>query len=290
MIFMNYFKTGLLMATLTALLVFVGHFIDVHYKTNSFALMFLLIGLGMNFISYWFSDKIILALYKAKPVTETQAPELFNIIRRLSQRANIPMPKVYVVPMEAPNAFATGRNPSHAAVCVTEGILHLLPERELEGVLAHELSHVRHYDTLIMTFCAAIAGIISFLGRMALWSALLGGGGSRKRDDNALGMLFVMILAPFLALMIQLAISRSREYRADEGGGRLTGNPDSLADALLRLEEYSRRAPVQVVPATQHLFIVNPAVGRRGGGLDLFSTHPATAKRVSRLRELAHLI
>lgn len=287
---MNHAKTALLMAALTALLVGVGHFIDIRYQSNSFAFIFLVFGLGMNFVSYWFSDKIILALYGAKPVSEQQAPGLVDMVRRLSQRAGIPMPKVYIVPMDTPNAFATGRNPSHAAVCVTEGIMRLLPQRELEGVLAHELSHVKHYDTLIMTFCAAIAGIISFIGRMAIWSALLGGGGRGRRNDNALGMLFVMILAPLLALMIQMAISRSREYKADDGGGRLSGDPNSLADALLRMEEYAHTGSVQPVPATQHMFIINPAVGKRGGGFDLFQTHPATSKRVARLRELARLI
>ena len=287
---MNQAKTALLMAALTALLVGVGHIIDIRLQSNVFAFIFLIFGLGTNLVTYWFSDRIIFALYRVRPIQEQQAPALFNMVERLSQRAGIPMPKIGIIPMDTPNAFATGRNPSHASVCVTEGIMRLLPQRELEGVLAHEISHVKHYDTLIMTFCAAISGIISFVGRMAIWSVLLGGGGRDRRNGNALGALFIMILAPLLAVMIQLAISRSREFKADDGGGRLTGDPDALADALLNMEKYASMGRIQPVPATQHMFIINPAAGNRRGGFDLFSTHPATEKRVALLRELARRI
>lgn len=281
----NYLVTGLLMVGLMAVLMTVGHFLDLRYGGNTFTLVFLFVGLGMNFVSYWYSDKIVLTMYRAKPLAENQAPELYAMIRRLSQKAGIPMPRVFTIPTEHPNAFATGRNPSHAAVCVTDGIVRALSQRELEGVIAHELSHVKHYDTLIMAFCAAIAGLIMLVGRIATWTLLLGGG--RRDNDNALGQLFLIIVAPLLALIIQLAVSRSREYKADERGGRLTGDPEALADALLRLEAYARRSRVQPLPATSHLFIVNPAVGSGKGGFDLFSTHPSTAKRVKRLRNLA---
>jgi heat shock protein HtpX len=186
--------------------------------------------------------------------------------------------------MSLPNAFATGRNPSHAAVCVTAGLLDMLSKREIEGVLAHELSHVKHNDTLIMCICASIAGMISLLGRMVFFSSMFGG---RRRDSNAFAQLFLIIIAPILALMIQMAISRSNEYKADEGGGKLSGDPDALADALLRLEDAAKHAKMQPIPATSHLFIVNPAVGG-GSLLNIFSTHPPTAKRVALLRELAH--
>jgi len=281
---MNRVKTGLLMVSLMILLVFAGHLIDMKYGGSTFTILFLAIGLGMNFVSYWYSDKIVLMMYKARPLSENEAPELHNMVKNLSERAKIPMPRIYIAPLDAPNAFATGRNPSHAVVCVTQGILRLLPTRELRGVLAHEISHVKHYDTLIMTVCAAIAGIIMLLGRMVFWSALFGG---RRNNGNPLGQLFLILVAPFLALMIQMAISRSREFKADEGGGRLSGDPDSLADALVRLEGFAKRARFQPVPATSHLFIVNPAVENRRSVFDLFSTHPATAKRVKRLRELA---
>lgn len=274
------------MVALMGLLLLVGHFLDARYGGYTFTVIFLLFGLGMNFVTYWFSDKIVLAMYKAQPVNERSAPELYDMVKKLSKKAGIPFPRVYIAPMHIPNAFATGRNPSHAAVCVTEGILQTLPRNELEGVLAHELSHVKHYDTLIMTVCAAIAGIIMFVSRMALWSALLGG--RRRNDGNALAQLFLIIVAPLLALMIQMMISRTREYKADEGGGRLTGDPESLANALMRLEAAARHIPFQPLPATSHLFIVNPAVAEKKGSFDLFSTHPATSKRVQRLRELAN--
>jgi heat shock protein HtpX len=281
---MNYIKIALLMATLIAILVFVGHLFDQKYGGNFFSILFLFIGLGINFISYWYSDKIVLGIYRAQPVRESEMPELYDMIRRLSEHAGIPMPKIYITPMNLPNAFATGRNPSHAAVCVTSGLLDMLSQREIEGVLAHELSHVKHNDTLIMSICAAIAGMISLLGRLAFYSSLFG---DRRRNSNALGQIFLIIIAPFLALMIQLAISRSREYKADEGGGRLSGDPDALADALLRLEDAAKHARMQPIPATSHLFIVNPAVGG-GSLLNIFSTHPPTTKRVARLREMAH--
>jgi len=283
---MNYIKITLLMALLVAILGFVGHLFDLKSGGNSFLILFVFIALGINFISYWYSDKIVLAIYAAQPVRETDMPDLYDMIKRLSKNAGIPMPKIYITPMNVPNAFATGRSPSHAAVCVTAGLLNMLPQREIEGVLAHELNHVKHNDTLIMCICASIAGMISLLGRMVFFSSMFGG---RRRDSNAFAQLFLILIAPILALMIQMAISRSNEYKADEGGGKLSGDPDALADALLRLEEAAKHSQMQPVPATSHLFIVNPAVGS-GSLLNIFSTHPPTAKRVARLRELAHRI
>ncbi|MDH7499159.1 MAG: zinc metalloprotease HtpX, partial [candidate division NC10 bacterium] len=241
----------------------------------------------LNFVSYWFSDKIVLALYRARPVEETEAPELFRMVRGLAQRAGIPMPKVYVVPTDTPNAFATGRSPRHAAVAVTEGILRLLSTGELEGVLAHELSHIKHRDTLISTIAATMAGVIVMLANMAKWAAFFGGFGGRdeeNRGGGVLGLLLMAVLAPIAATLIQLAISRSREYLADEGSARITKSPGRLADALEKLEYAAERIPLDANPATSHLFIVNPLRG--GGMLALFSTHPPIEQRVARLRAM----
>jgi len=240
----------------------------------------------MNFFMYWFSDKIVLAMYRAKQIPENEAPEIYRVVRRLTVKADIPMPKIFLLAMETPNAFATGRNPQHASVAVTKGILDILDENELEGVLAHELSHIKHRDILIATIAATMAGAISMLARMAQWAAIFGGA---SRDDRnrggGLGLLVTAIVAPIAALLIQLAISRSREYGADEGAAELTGMPLSLASALKKLESYSKRSTANVEPSTAHLFIVNPLKG--DAIFKLFSTHPPIVERVKRLEKMA---
>jgi heat shock protein HtpX len=241
--------------------------------------------LVMNLATYWFSDKIVLAMYRAQPIEESQAPALYRIVRTLATRAAIPMPRVYLIPSEAPNAFATGRNPQHAAVAVTEGIMRILDAEELEGVLAHELSHVKNRDVLIATMAATLAGAITYLAHMAQWAAIFGG----RRDDEeegggVFGALLMAILAPFAAMLIQLAVSRAREFQADATGARLAGKPWGLAKALEKLETASQAVPMNATPATAHLFIVNPLSGR--SLLRLFSTHPPIEERIARLRSM----
>ena len=239
----------------------------------------------MNFVSYWFSDKIVLALYRAKLVDQSQAPELHNIVQGLAQRMHMPMPRLFIIPTDAPNAFATGRNPEHAAVAVTDGIMRLLNRAELEGVLAHELSHVSNRDILISSVAATLAGAIMMIARIAQFSMWFGGG---SRDDNRggnpLGLLLMAILAPIAAMLIQLAISRSREYAADETGARVIGHGAGLASALEKLKYASKKMPLQADPATAHLFIVKPFTGSTL--LELFSTHPPLEKRIERLRQM----
>ena len=279
----NTFKTAALLGLLTGLFVLIGGY----FGGRQGMIIALLFAGVMNFGSYWFSDKIVLRLYRAQEVQETEAPDLFRIVRGLAQRAGIPMPKVYIVPNEAPNAFATGRSPQHAAVAVTDGILRLLSPEELEGVLAHELAHIQHRDTLISTIAATLAGVIVMLASMARWAALFGGIGGRDEEDRgggALGFIFMAILAPIAATLIQLAISRSREYLADDGSARLTRNPGRLANALEKLEYAAERIPMDANPATSHLFIVNPLRGR--SLLSLFSTHPPIEERIARLRAM----
>jgi heat shock protein HtpX len=279
----NTFKTAALLGLLTGLFVLIGGY----FGGRQGMIIALLFAGVMNFGSYWFSDKIVLRLYRAQEVQETEAPDLFRIVRGLAQRAGIPMPKVYIVPNEAPNAFATGRSPQHAAVAVTDGILRLLSPEELEGVLAHELAHIQHRDTLISTIAATLAGVIVMLANMARWAALFGGIGGRDDEDRgggALGFIFMAILAPIAATLIQLAISRSREYLADDGSARLTRNPGRLANALEKLEYAAERIPMNANPATSHLFIVNPLRGR--SLFSLFSTHPPIEERIARLRAM----
>ena len=279
----NALKTTLLLGLLTGFLLFIG---DYFGGQNGLILAFGFAAV-MNFVSYFYSDKIALAMYRAQPVTREQLPRVYNIVERMTQRVGLPMPKIFVIPTDSPNAFATGRNPSHAAVAVTEGILNLLNDDELEGVIAHELGHVRNRDILTSSIAATIAGAITFLARMAAWGAMFGGYGGRDdrdRGGGALGGLFMLILAPIAAMLIQLAISRSREYAADDTGAHFTGNPYALASALQKLDTYSRRVPMAATPSTAHLFIVQPLLGT--GGLDfssLFSTHPPIAKRIERL-------
>jgi len=249
----------------------------------------LLIAGVMNFVSYWWSDKIVLRMYGAKEVTEAEAPELFSIVADLAQRVSVPRPRVYVIPSDTPNAFATGRNPQHAAVAVTQGILRILDRRELTGVLGHELSHVLNRDILISSIAATIAGAISYLGTMFRWGAILGGNNSENRGGNVLFAFLVSIVVSLAAMLIQLAISRTREFGADAAGATLTHDPEALASALLKLQRASEAIPMENAnPSTAHMFIVNPLVG--GGLTRLFSTHPPTEERVKRLREMTGAI
>lgn len=284
---MNTFKTTLLMALLTGLLIAVGG----SFGGREGAVIMLVFSLGMNFFSYWYSDKMVLSAYHAQEISRAQAPELYGLVEKLAQKAELPMPKVCVIQSATPNAFATGRNPEHAAVAVTTGIMQVLDYDELGGVLAHELSHVKHRDTLISTVAASIAGVISTIAHIAQWAAIFGGGRSSSRDENggALGFLFTIIVAPFAAMMIQLAISRSREYDADKSGGEICGNPLALASALEKLEYASTRMrPLAgASTSTAHLCIVNPLKGSNVSFASLFSTHPSTQDRVARLKEQA---
>jgi heat shock protein HtpX len=282
----NYAKTAMLMAFLIAILAIGG---EMAGGTGGM-LLFGGIGLVMNLASYWFSDKIALMAHRAQPVTREELPEVYEIVERLTRRAGMPMPRIYVIPSESPNAFATGRNPSHAAVAVTQGILHILDKRQLEGVLAHELSHVQNRDILIATIAAAVAGLISSLGHVIQWGAILGGFGRRSDDEGGSGIIGALawaIVAPIVALIVQLAVSRSREFGADASGAALVGDPEPLAEALLALEAGNERARYEFAgPATAHLFIVNPFHGAGSAFLKLFSTHPPTEERIRRLREM----
>ena len=282
---MNVLKTGILLSILTVLLVFVGQLMGgTSGATTAFAFALL-----MNLGAYWFSDKIVLAMYRAKPLSEAEAPQVYRAVREIATRDRIPMPKLYWLPMKTPNAFATGRNPKHAAVAVTSGLLEVMSEEELKGVLAHELSHVKNRDTLVMSIAAAIAGAIAMLAHWARWGLMWGGGGRDRRNGNGavqvVALLIIAVLAPLAAMLIQLAISRTREYGADETGARLTGNPQGLANALEKLDAAVHAHPLpNVNPATAHLFIVNPLSG--DAIAKLFSTHPPIAERVRRLRTM----
>ncbi|MGH9939022.1 MAG: zinc metalloprotease HtpX [Blastocatellia bacterium] len=275
----NRLKSLLLLAALTAMVLFIGQAIG---GQTGLLIAIVLAGV-MNFVSYWWSDKIVLRMYHAEEVTEAAAPELYGIVRQLAQRANIPMPRVYIIPEETPNAFATGRNPKHAAVAVTAGLMRMLDRRELAGVLGHELSHVMNRDTLIMTIAAALAGALGYLAQFAFFF-----GGSSDDDDgpNPIAAILGIVVAMFAAPLIQMAISRSREYMADEAGARLTDDPLALASALRKIEGYSKQIPMHSGnPETAHLFIINPFSG--GGIASLFSTHPSTQDRVARLEAMA---
>jgi heat shock protein HtpX len=269
----NAFKTTLLLTGMTLLLMVIGR----AFGGQQGMLIALVIAAVMNFVSYFFSDKLALAAYRAQPVTQEELPQVYRIVERLTQKTGLPMPKIYVIPTESPNAFATGRNPKHASVAVTEGILQLLNEEELEGVLAHELGHVNNRDILISSIAATLAGAITYLARFGMFF----GGGDRedRRGGGAVGLI-MLILAPLAAMLIQMAVSRSREYGADETGAKVTGNPYALASALAKLDAYSKRLPLQATPSTAHLFIIQPFLGSLGS---LFSTHPPIAKRIERL-------
>jgi heat shock protein HtpX len=279
---MNTIKTIALMTGLMLLLVFVG---GALWGRNGMILFFG-IGMIMNLVNYWFSDKIVLAMYGAKQVTDREAPVLYSVTRELASRGQMPMPKVYIIPSGGLNAFATGRNPKHAAVAATEGLIQALNREELAGVMAHELSHVRNRDILIGTIAAAIAGAISMIANIAQWGLIFGGYGGRRDDDRGggIGAILMIILAPIAALLIQMAISRSREYQADASGARLCGNPRSLASALRKLQMGTMRAPMDANPATAHMFIVNPLRG--GGMMSWFSTHPPMEERIQRLESM----
>ncbi|PYM19454.1 MAG: zinc metalloprotease HtpX [Candidatus Rokuibacteriota bacterium] len=277
----NVFKTALLLAVLTAMLVLIGGAIGGRHGMA----IALVMAFVMNFVSYWWSDKIVLAMYGARPVDEASAPDLYSMVRRLATKAGVPMPKVYVIPSEQPNAFATGRNPSHAAVAVTEGIMRILDMEELEGVLAHEMSHVINRDVLIGTIAATLAGAITYLAHMAQWTAFMGGG--RSDDDDGpspIAMVLMAVIAPIAAMLVQLAVSRSREFHADATGARLAGRAYPLAKALEKLDMASRAIPMNANPATAHLFIMNPLRGE--SLMRLFSTHPSTEERIARLRAM----
>jgi heat shock protein HtpX len=277
----NILKTTLLLTVMTLLFMLAGQALGGE-RGMVMALVFAAI---MNFVSYFFSDKIALAAYRAQPITRDELPRVYNIVERLAQKVGLPTPKVYLIPNDSPNAFATGRNPQHASVAVTKGILSLLNDDELEGVIAHELGHVRNRDILISSIAATLAGAITFLAHIARWGMIFGGMRGSDRDDRggggiaAIAMLF---LAPFAAMLIQLAVSRSREYGADDTGAHWTGNPYALASALAKIEAYSRRTPLVATPSTAHLFIIQPFLGGFSFG-NLFSTHPPTAKRIERL-------
>jgi len=280
---MNQFKTFLLMLVMTLLFVLVGSAVG---GKNGVVYAFIFAVL-MNFFAYWFSDKIVLRMYGAKEVSQGESPELYGIVAELTSKASLPMPKVYIMENDTPNAFATGRNPEHAAVAVTTGILKILSKEELMGVIGHELSHVKNRDILVSTVAATLAGAIAMLSRMAQFGAMFGGGRSNEeggRGGNILVVLIVSIFASMAAMLIQLAISRSREYLADEGGAHLA-HPLSLAKALGKLEVASKRIPMQANPSTAHMFIVNPLKG--GRVLSLFSTHPPMEERIARLEEMA---
>lgn len=282
---MNIFKTAILMALLGGIMIAIGGAVGGHTG----AIIMLVISLGMNFLSYWFSDKMVLSAYDAREVSESDAPQIYNIVKNLANKADLPMPRVYIIKSDVPNAFATGRNPDHAAVAVTTGIMNVLDYNEISGVLGHELAHVKHRDILISTIAACMASVISMVANIAQWAAIFGS--SNDDDDNGgtLGFIVTAVVAPFAAMLIQLAISRSREYDADKTGGEICGNPEYLASALEKIEMYSTgHAPIQnATNATAHMFIINPFEGSGKFLRNMFSTHPDTAERISLLRQQA---
>jgi heat shock protein HtpX len=283
---MNTLKTVFLMTLLTLLFVFIGQLLG----GNQGMILALVFAAVMNFITYWFSDKIVLAMYRAQPIQESDSTRLFSIVRRAATSAHLPMPKVYIIPTDTPNAFATGRNPRHSAVAVTAGIMRILDDDELEGVLSHEMAHIKNRDILTGTIVATLAGAISMLAFMARWTAIFGGYGGRDSENRGggLGLLIMAIVAPLAALLIQMAISRSREYSADSTGAENSHKPLALANALRKLEYAAKRIPLDAKPSTAHLFIVNPLTGK--GLVNLFSTHPPIEERVARLEQMARKI
>jgi heat shock protein HtpX len=280
---MNTMKTGLLLGALTGLLMLIGG----SFGGQQGVVIAFIFAMAMNLGSYWFSDKIVLRMYNAQPVSETEAPELYATVKNLALKASMPMPRVYIIPGDTPNAFATGRNEQHAVVAVTEGILRILGRDELEGVIAHELSHIRNRDILIGSIAATLAGAIVMLANMAQWAAMFGGA-SRDDDEgggsNIVGLILMAVFAPIAATLIQMAISRSREYLADAGGAKISGKPYGLAGALEKLSRASQTMPMEANPSTAHMFIVNPLTGR--SLMNLFSTHPPIEERITRLRSM----
>jgi heat shock protein HtpX len=276
----NQVRTTILLAVMTALILWIGQI----FGGRQGMFIALLLAAGMNFFSYWYSDKIVLKMYHAQEVDPAQAPELYEIVQTLSRNAGLPMPKLFVVPSETPNAFATGRNPEHAVVAVTQGLLKIMDRDEVSGVLAHELAHVKNRDILIGSIAATMAGAIMVLASMARWTAIFGGGARSddKGGGGAIGLIAMSILAPLAAMIIQMAISRSREYLADSSGSRFAGNSEGLARALEKLGRYSKKLPMHANPSTAHMFTVNPLSGR--SLMSLFSTHPPLEERIARLR------
>ena len=280
---MNTIKTGLLLGALTGILMLIGG----SFGGQQGVVIAFIFAMAINFGSYWFSDKIVLRMYNAQAVSEHEAPELYATVKNLALKASMPMPRVYIIPGDTPNAFATGRNEQHAVIAVTEGILRILGRDELEGVLAHELTHIRNRDILIGSIAATLAGAIVMLANMAQWAAMFGGAG---RDDdegggsNIVGLILMAVLAPIAATLIQMAISRSREYLADAGGAKISGKPYGLAGALEKLSLASQTMPMKANPSTAHMFIVNPLTGR--SLMNLFSTHPPIEERIARLRSM----
>ncbi|MDP3098520.1 MAG: zinc metalloprotease HtpX [Syntrophales bacterium] len=280
---MNTIKTGLLLGALTGLLMLIGGW----FGGQQGVVIAFIFAMVMNFGSYWFSDKIVLRMYNAQAVSENEAPELYATVKNLALKASMPMPRVYIIPGDTPNAFATGRNEQHAVIAVTEGILRILGRDELEGVIAHELTHIRNRDILIGSIAATLAGAIVMLAHMAQWAAMFGGA-SRDDDEgggsNIVGLILMAVLAPIAASLIQMAISRSREYLADAGGAKISGKPYGLAGALEKLSRASQTIPMEANPSTAHMFIVNPLTGR--SLMNLFSTHPPIDERIARLRSM----
>lgn len=281
----NSFKTALLLGLLTGIILGIGQL----FGGSQGLVIAFVFALLINFGSYWFSDKIVLAMYNAREVSGDDAPELYRTVQNLTVRAQLPMPRLYVIPSESPNAFATGRDPQHAAVAVTEGILRIMNREELEGVIAHELSHVKNRDILIGTIAATLAGVVMMLANMARWAAIFGVGRSDRDEEGGggiLGMILMSVLAPIAAMMIQMAISRSREFLADATGAKIAGNPLGLASALAKLARASEMVPLEARPETAHMFIVSPLTG--GSFLSLFSTHPPVEERIARLRAMTY--
>jgi heat shock protein HtpX len=278
---MNNIRTLLLMTLLTVLVIFIGNVLG----RQSGMIMGFVIAAAMNFGSYWFSDKIVLKMYGARELSRNEAPELFAMTEEMTRKGGLPMPKLYMIQGDQPNAFATGRNPEHAAVAVTEGIIRLLPRDELKGVIGHELAHIKHRDILIGSIAATMAGAISMIANMAQWGMMFGGRSDDDEGGNPIAGIAMMIIAPIAAMLIQMAISRSREFLADEGGAHLAGNPRSLASALKRLHAGAQQIPMHATPATAHMFIVSPLFG--GGLMNLFSTHPPMEERVARLEAMS---
>lgn len=280
---MNTMKTFLLMGVLTVMFIFIGGALG---GETGMTMAFIIAGV-MNFVSYWWSDKIVLKMYGARELTQNDAPDLFRMTEELAQRGNLPMPKLYMIDGDQPNAFATGRDPNHSAVAVTEGITRLLTRDELRGVIAHELAHIKNRDILIGTMAATFAGAISYLANMAQWAMIFGGRSSDEEEGgNPVSGILMMILAPIAAMLVQMAISRSREFLADETGAQMAGNPLSLASALRRLHAGAERIPMHATPATAHMFIVNPLSG--GALMNLFSTHPPMEERIARLEAMVY--
>src|SRR5579883_3205844 len=275
---MNTFKTALLMTALTLFLLFLGD----HFGGRNGLVLAFVFAAGMNFFSYFYSDKLALAMYRAQPVTREELPRVYQVVERLTQRAGLPMPKIYVIPTDSPNAFATGRNPKHASVAVTQGILNLLNDDELEGVLAHELGHVRNRDILTSSIAATLAGAITIIVRMGFWFGAFGGGGDRDERRGGIGSILMLLLAPFAAMLIQLWVSRTREFEADASGAHLTGNPYALASALEKIAAVSQRVPLVASPNNAHLFIMQPLLAGETWA-NMFSTHPPIRKRIERL-------